>query len=299
MMQKMMANLAFFIVRLMSYLPMRAIRWIGNTLGLLTYHILRERRNVGLVNLTLCFPDMSKAEKRKIIKQHFKYLITAGLEYGLVFYASKEKIKQIVSIKNGHYLNQIYERRPIILLCPHFVGLDIGAIRLSLDYVGYSIYSKQKNNYIAEQIKRGRLRFIADYGAEIFSRQEGLRPIIRVLKKTNRLFYYLPDQDFEKDSLFVPFFAHKTCSTLNALPKIVSLTNAIVVPMAVYRVGDKYEVEISQPWDNYPTDNLENDVIRMNQFIEEAVLKNIAQYFWLHKRFKTQPDGRHKLYKDC
>lgn len=300
-MQKITTGLALLIVRLISKLPSPIMSKIGSWLGVLGFYLIKSRRNIGLKNLSLCFPNMSEAEKNHIIKEHFKYLITSALEYGLVFYASRERIQAFVKLKNLEYVMEHYEKRPIILLCPHFVGLDLGALRLSHEIVGFSIYSRQRNSLITEKLKDARVRFIKDQGGEIFARQEGLRPIIKRLKDTKRAFYYLPDQDFgERDSLYIPFFAFPTCATVNVLPKLAQLTGAIVVPTAVYRVGDHYEMEFSKGWESYPTGNLEADVIRMNQFVESAVLKNLPQYFWLHKRFKTQPGmERGSLYKDC
>ncbi|MEN9391333.1 MAG: hypothetical protein RL017_631, partial [Pseudomonadota bacterium] len=189
----------------------------------------------------------------------------------------------------------------VIILCPHFVGLDLGAIRLSLEVVGYSVYSKQKNDSITDKLVQARIRFFKDKGGKIFARQDGLRVIIKKLRETKRVFYYLPDQDFgERDSIFVPFFAFPNCATVSALPKIVKMTNAVVVPAAVYKKGNGYEMEFFPAWENYPTTDITQDVIRMNQFVEAAVSKDIAQYFWLHKRFKTQPQmERGSIYKDC
>lgn len=300
-MQRILTTLGLIFVRILSKLPTTATIALGSGLGWLGYTLVRSRRNVGLKNLSLCFPEMSEAEKHKIIKQHFKHLITSALEYGLVFYASKERILEMVSIKNLDFVLEYYEKRPIILLCPHFVGLDMGALRLTLEVVGYSIYSKQKNNLIAEKLKEARIRFIADKGGEVFARQGGLRPVLKRLRQTKRAFYYLPDQDFgERDSIYVPFFAHPSCATVSALPKMVQMTDAVVVPMAVHRIGRTYEMEFFKAWDNYPSGDLEADVTRMNKFVEEAIMKDITQYFWLHKRFKSQPGHeRGFLYKNC
>ena len=300
-MQRLVTNFGLLIIRLLSFLPTPLTMLFGSALGWIGYRIAKSRRNVGIKNLSLCFPDMSEEKKHRIIKQNFKHLMTSGIEYGLVFYASEARIRKMVKIKNLEYIMEHYEKRPIILLCPHFVGLDMSALRLSLEVVGYSMYSRQKNNLVAEKLKAARIRFNAAKGAEIFARQEGLKPIIRLLRKTKRVFGYLPDQDFgERDSFYIPFFAYPTCATVNVLPKLARLTNAVVVPLAVYRVGSTYEVEIFKAWDNYPTDNPEADVIRMNQFVETAIMRDITQYFWLHKRFKSQPDlPKGFLYKDC
>ena len=299
-MQKILTKFGLFIVRLLSLLPLSVTMFLGSILGTIGYHIASNRRNVGLKNLSLCFPDMNDAEKKRIIKEHFKYILTSALQYGLVFYASEKQVQQLVELKNFETVLQHYKQQPIILLCPHFVGLDVGALRISQEIVMIALYSIQKNLTINEALKNARIRFGKDKGAVMFSRQEGLRPVIKELKK-NKVFIYLPDQDLgERDSIYIPFFDHKTCATVNVLPKLVKMTNAIVIPTAVYWTGKKYEMEFYKPWDNYPTDNLEDDVIRMNNFIEEAIMKNISQYFWLHKRFKTQPGvERGSIYKDC
>jgi KDO2-lipid IV(A) lauroyltransferase len=187
------------------------------------------------------------------------------------------------------------------LLAPHFLGLDIGANRLTLETPGYSVYSAQRSAYLNERMKAARLRFIKDQGGEIFSRQEGLRSIVRKMKQTMIPFYYLPDQDMdEKNSLYVPFFAHPVCATLDTLPKLAQLTEALIIPMATYREGNHYVVELAAPLENYPTGDTQADVATMNRYIETMIMKHPDQYLWMHKRFKTQPNlPRGKLYENC
>lgn len=297
MLTKLIINLGLVVLRLMSWLPLTVTGKLGQIIGVLAYYLAYKRRKIGMINLSLCFPQMSIKDKSQIIKRHFQYLATVILEYGLVFSAPRELIKKKVKLKNFDYLIEHYGKKPIILICPHFVGLDIGAIRLTLEVVGCSIYSKQKSEYMTNLLKKARTRFMDKLGGRVFSRQEGLIPLVRHLKKHPQVFYYLPDQDVgEKDSLYVPFFEFPTCSTIAALPKLISLTHAVVLGCSVSRLKDHYEMEFYKAWENYPTSDLREDIIRMNRFIEQVTSKNLAQYFWLHKRFKTQPDGRNKLY---
>lgn len=291
--------LSLGILYLVSKIPTKILIIIGKILGRVSYYVLIKRKKIGLINLKLCFPDSSFKWRSEIIKKHFEHLAIGFLFYSFVFFGSKDKIKKLVTIKNIHNIWQYYKKQPIILLCPHFVGLDMGALRLGLEIVGYSIYSQQKSALLTKFLKNARLRFIKPFGGEIFSRQQGILTVIKKLRATNLAFYYLPDQDLgERDSIFVPFFAFPSCATIDVLPKLVKLTNAKVIPIAVYWENDKYIIEIDTAWDNYPTMNIRNDVVKMNQSIEKSILKNISQYFWLHKRFKTQPDGRNKLYSN-
>lgn len=293
-------KLGLGILRVLSWIPLPILNKIGSGLGIACYHILRSRRNVGLINLRLCFPDWSEEQRHELIKQHFKELFISGLAYGLIFYASADKLRRLIDIRGLENYNNIRGKEPVILLAPHFLALDIGANRLTLETPGYSVYSAQRSQYLTERIKEARLRFIKDCGGEIFSRQEGLRTIVRKMKQTMIPFYYLPDQDMdEKNSVYVPFFAHPTCATLETLPKLVQLTNAKIIPMATYREGNKYVVELSPAWENYPTGDVINDVTIMNRYIETMIMKQPTQYLWLHKRFKTQPNKpRGALYKN-
>lgn len=301
MINKLLTNLGLTILRLISSLPIGFLNLLGGGLGLLGYYLLKKRRNVGLLNLSLCFPEMSEADKQQLIKEHFKELIRSGLCYSLIFYASPSKLRKVIEIRGLENYNKVRGEFPVVLLAPHFLALDIGANRLTLETPGYSVYAEQRNAYLTERIKEARLRFIKDQGGEIFSRQEGLRLIVRKMKQTKIPFYYLPDQDMdERDSIYVPFFAHPVCATLETLPKLVKLTNALVIPMATYREGNKYVVELSEPWSDYPSGDSYTDVTYMNRYIEKMIMKHPSQYLWLHKRFKTQPNlPRGKLYENC
>lgn len=299
---KLVINLALGFSRICSWIPMPIVNGIATVLGRLAYYLLRNRRNIALVNLQLCFPEKSNQALTVLLKQHFAELVRFSLMYGLIFYASPRKLRRLVKVRGYENFAQFNGRRPVIYLAPHFLGLDIGANRLTLETPGYSIYATQRNSYLTQRIKEARLRFIKDKGGEIFSRQEGLRTIVRKMKQTRIPFYYLPDQDMDaRDSVYVPFFAHPTCATLATLPKLIKLTGAAVVPMATYREGNHFVVELFPAWnDTYPTGNEITDVTTMNRYLETMIMKYPAQYLWLHKRFKTQPNLRRgKLYENC
>ncbi len=297
---KLLFTFAFFLIWLLHFLPTAWVKFLGNGLGSLAYFLAPKRRKVGMLNLNLCFPEMEQEKKQVIIKEHFKMLMISVLNYSLVFFGSRRQLKKLVKFKNKEILDKYYTKRPVIILCPHFVGLDLAASRIAVQgYEGCSIYSKQKSEIVTKKLLWARTKFMSKEVGKIFARQEGIKPIVRHLKKHRALFFYLPDQDFgERDSLYVPFFAHRNCATVKVLPKLVAMTDAIVVPMSVFWLDDHYEVEFYEGWEDYPSVSLYNDVLRVNQFIEMVVVKQLAQYFWLHKRFKTQPNmERGALYK--
>jgi KDO2-lipid IV(A) lauroyltransferase len=131
----------------------------------------------------------------------------------------------------------------------------------------------------------------------LVSRQDGIRPLVRVMRE-GLPFYYLPDMDFgPRDSVFVPFFGVPT-ATITGLSRIARLAGAAIVPVATRQLpgGRGYVVQFYPAWENFPTDDPQADARRMNAFIEERVREMPEQYHWLHKRFKTRPPGVERVY---
>ncbi|WP_083518367.1 lysophospholipid acyltransferase family protein [Dechloromonas denitrificans] len=277
---------------LLHWLPLPFLRGLGWLLGRLLYALGRERRKVALINLRLCFPEKSEAEREDLARRHFVAFSRAVLDRTLGWWASKERLERIIRIQGAEHLNDP-EGKPIILLSPHFVGLDAGATRISMYVVGCSVYSNQKNPVFNKLLYDGRKRF---NDTVLFSRQEGMRGIIKAMKAGHQ-FYYLPDMDFgPKESIFVPFFGVQA-ATIPGVARLVRLTGAKVVACITRQVADGYEVEVMPAWDNFPGDSVEEDTAFVNRFIESQVLRMPEQYFWLHKRFKTRPPGEQRFYK--
>lgn len=277
---------------LLHWLPLPCLRGLGWLLGRLLYAVGRERRKVALINLRLCFPEKSEAEREDLARRHFVAFSRAVLDRTLGWWASKERLERIIRIQGVEHLNDP-EGRPIIMLSPHFVGLDAGATRISMFVRGCSVYSNQKNPVFNKLLYDGRIRFTE---AVLLSRQDGMRKIIKAMKDGYK-FYYLPDMDFgPKESIFVPFFG-VPAATIPGVSRLARLTGAKVVACITRQVVDGYEVEVMPAWENFPGASIEEDTAYVNRFIESQVLRMPEQYFWLHKRFKTRPPGEQRFYK--
>lgn len=290
----MMSYLAIAVLWVLHWLPLRIQSGIGQGLGCVLYWVALRRRRIGEINLALCFPDWDKKQRNRVLKQHFQAVTRAALEHGLLWWSSAARIHQWVRIEGLEHFTAVHGR-PLILLAPHFVGLDMGGVRLSTEYAPLvSMYSRLKNPQFDQLMLRARTRFGQ---SKLFSRHEGVRPMIAEIKHGLPL-YYLPDQDFgAKDAVFAPFFGIPT-ATVNAMPRLAKLTGAVVLPVITRQLpgGQGYVVRFYPAWQHYPSADITADVSRMNQFIEQRVREMPAQYFWLHKRFKTRPQGEGSFY---
>ena len=157
-MKKAFSYLLVGFLWLLHWLPLPVLRVFGWLLGRLLYIFGRERREVALINLRLCFPEKTEAEREDLARRNFVAFSRAVIDRTLGWWASKERLERIIRITGVEHLKDP-AGRPIILLSPHFVGLDAGATRISMHIVGCSVYSNQKNPVFNKLLYDGRMRF--------------------------------------------------------------------------------------------------------------------------------------------
>jgi Kdo2-lipid IVA lauroyltransferase/acyltransferase len=289
-----MTRLLIGFLWLLHFLPLGAIAAFGNTVGRLLFWLLRERRHVTRVNLQKCFPQMPPQERERLARAHFRAFTRSIVEHSLLWWAPEERIRRLIRVEGLEHL-VAPRAEPVILFVPHFVGLDASGTRLALERNAVTIYSTQKNALFNELFAHGRGRF---GDQRQLSRQDGVRAAIRSMVREKRPFFYLPDQDYgPRDALFVPFFG-VPAATVPGLSRIARLAGAKVLPVVTQMLpgGEGYVVRIDPPWEDFPTADATADTLRMNRFIEQAVLGMPEQYLWMHKRFKTRPEGEAGFY---
>ena len=287
----MMTRLAVFIFWLLHFLPYRTLVTIGNGLGALLFLLAKERRRVATINLQLCFPDMPETAREALVREHFKLFTRGVIERCILWWGSAARINSLIRVEGIEHFEAI-KNQPSILLTPHFVGMDAGGQWVAQHVDTVCMYANQKNQYMTALLLEKRARFGTQ---KLYSRQQGLRPILKGMK-ANMPFIYPPDQDQGiKDGAFIPFFG-VPAATMASLPRIAQMTGAKVVPSITRMTATGYVLTFYPAWGNFPSGDDLADARRMNEFIEQRVLEMPAQYFWVHKRFKTRPEGEAKFY---
>jgi KDO2-lipid IV(A) lauroyltransferase len=265
---------------------------LGDVVGNLLWWIVLPRRRIILANLRACFPQISERERRRIARQCFRNIARGAFDHSLLWRADQGTVERYVRVQGAEHVVSA-KNRPLILIAPHFVGLDAGGIRASLLGRAISIYSRQKNPVWDAWLRQGRQRFndqvlVARQGAD-------MRGVVRAVKEGLPLFY-LPDMDLgAANSLFVPFFG-VLAATIPMVSRIARLTGAKVVMAVTEMTPDGYVLHIEPPWADFPGASIEDDTARMNRELERWVLKMPDQYLWTHKRFKTRPPGEASIY---
>ena len=279
------------VLWLMHWLPLPLIRGIGSLFGLLLFVLAKRRRHIADTNLRLCFPEMSQVDRNAMVRRHFVVFTQALFDRPLLWWASERRLRRLIRLSGAEHLDD-GSGRPVILLTPHFVGMDACGLRISMDRQTACIYSNQSNPVINAVVRQGRARF---NDTVLMSRQDGLRRAIKSLRD-GLPFFYATDMDFgAQDAIFSTFFGVQA-ATVVGLPRLVQMTKARVVPLVSHLTVDGYHAELLPAWDDFPSGVIEDDVRCLNAFVEAQVLRMRDEYFWVHKRFKTRPPGEASVY---
>jgi len=273
-------------------LPARLLAIVGEAVGRVAWRLPTERREVVRTNLRLCFPGLDAVERERLGRAHFAAFARSALALGYAWWSTPRRLERLVRIEGESRLDAL-AGRPLILLAPHFVGLEIAAQRMASRRRGAAYFSHQKDPVFDAFLQGRRNRFGT---VRMVSRQQGIRQVVRAVREGLPL-YYLPDMDLgARDSIFVPFFG-QPAATVPALGRLVRLTGAAVLPCVTEQVeGGGYAIRLLPPIEGLGSGDDVADTQRMNAFIEEQVRARPAQYLWLHKRFKTRPPGAAPVY---
>jgi KDO2-lipid IV(A) lauroyltransferase len=280
---------------LLHKLPLGLQAALGSALGRMLYTVARKRRRISARNIQLCMPELSAVQRRNLLREHFRWLGRSAVERALLWYGSPERLKRLIHVEGDVHLAE-RSPRPVMWLVPHFLALDVAgaATQLFQTRPVASIYQPQSHPVFDAAMRRGRMRFGQ---GELFARADTARPLVRAIRR-GHAFFNLPDMDFgRKDSAFVPFFG-VPAATLLAPSRLARALDMVVQPVVAQILpgGRGYRVHFLPPWSDWPSDDPLDDARRMNQWIESTVRADPAQYLWVHKRFKTRPEGEPKLY---
>jgi KDO2-lipid IV(A) lauroyltransferase len=280
---------ALGVVRLLNLLPLPAQLAVGRVLGRLAWLVSRRDRRIAAINVALCLPDLDTARRRRLVRNHFESLGCALLETGLVWWASDERLRRLISFEGVEHLRAaLAQGRGALLLSAHFTTLEMGARALTLLGPTSIMYLTPANALIAELSRRGRGR----HTVQAISSDQ-IRDVL-VNLKNNLPVWYAPDQRYlDKNSEIVPLFGQPAASNV-ATSRLARISGAPVLPYFPERRADNrgYVVRIHPPFEEFPSADAVADTRRFHELIEAHARRHPEQYLWTYKRFKRPgPDG--------
>lgn len=284
------------VLWLLGRLPPRATLALGEMIGRGARLLLRQRRRIAARNLELCFPELTAAERERLLCENFRYLGRALAETALAWYGGPAVDRLPCTVHGLEHLRGAQaDGRAVILLSGHFQCVEMAARLIGPRVHMAVIYKPMRKKPLLDRAMLGSRR-TALAGA---LPREDIRGIVRTLKAGTPV-WYAGDQDYgRRQSVFAPFFG-VPAATVTGLTRLARMSGARVVPLFfnVAAGGRGYEITFRPALEGFPTGDTERDAARMNAAIEEAVRHNPAQYLWVHRRFKRRPSGDEPVYDD-
>ncbi|HDG1676744.1 Kdo(2)-lipid IV(A) acyltransferase [Kluyvera ascorbata] len=282
------------VLWLVVQLPYPVIYRLGNAIGRLAMRLMRRRAQIAYRNLELCFPHKSEAERHEMVVKNFESVGMGVMETGIAWFWPTKRVNRWMDASGLEHIRAVQDSgRGVLLIGIHFLTLEMGARMFGIHNPGIGVYRPNDNPVIDLLQTWGRMRSNKD----MIDRKD-LKGMIRALKN-GEIIWYAPDHDYgPRASVFAPLFAVKDAATTSGTWMLAKTSKACVVPFVPRRKpdGKGYELIILEPECNPPLDDAETTAAWMNTIVEKCIMMAPEQYMWLHRRFKTRPEGAPSLY---
>ena len=284
---------AILLLRIVAALPFKAKLIAGRCLGFLVFHLVKKRRHTVQTNVRLCFPELNTVQQEKMVRDIFTANGIGFFEIAWAWWANIDDIKNRYDIEGLEHIEAAKaDGSGVLLVGAHFVHLDLCGLMTNHSTPMSVIYRKNNNPVFEYIITKGRERFF-----EHVIERSDMRNIVRKLRE-GKTIWYSPDQDFGRDqAVFAPFFGVEA-ATLVSTSRLAKMGRAKPVGIAHYRdpITHRYRIVISPVDTAFPTGDDYKDAVIINTMLEKAIRMQPEQYMWVHRRFKTRPEGEPSLY---
>lgn len=282
------------VIHLIARLPFPLLMWLGRRLGALIMRVPSARRHIAEVNVALCFPELDAAAQASLVDAHLRDIGLMLVEFALGWMGSDRAVGALPLTVEGlaHLEAARAQGRGVLLVGGHFSHLELCARLVSQRIRIAGMYRRMDSTVFEWAVLRARLRY-----ADAMFEKDDIRGTVKYLRNGGTL-WYAPDQDMRsKDSVFVPFFG-VPAATITATHHLARMSGAVVIPFFHRRLPDGrgYTLRLGAPLEGVPGADVLADTACVNASIEQMVREAPEQYLWVHKRFKTRPEGLPPVY---
>jgi len=282
------------VIHLIARLPFPLLMGLGRFIGALVVRIPSPRRHIAEVNVALCFPELNAAAQAALVDAHLRDIGLMLVEFALGWMGSERSVGSLpLSVEGLEHLEAArVQGRGVLLVGGHFSHLELCARLVSQRIRISGMYRRMDSPVFEWAVLRARLR----YATAMFEKDD-IRGTVKHLRGGGTL-WYAPDQDMRsKDNVFVPFFG-VPAATITATHHLARMSGAVVIPFFHRRLPDRsgYALRLGAPMQGLPSADVLADTARVNLGIEQMVREAPEQYLWVHKRFKTRPEGMPPVY---
>jgi len=292
----MIVYLAKALLWLLNLLPAGGPYWLAVHSAGWWMRLSPTKRHTAERNLERCYPDMSPADRARLVRESFVHYVCTILETGHNWYWPLERLQsQCDEIIGEELIGQSRDSgRGVVVLAPHFgaweyLGMFLQALPDDIAILYKPPSNPRLEQALLEKRRRGGATLIA-------ANSKGLRELYAHLREGKGA-GILPDQQPSKGKgRFAPFFGIPALTAV-LVPRLVHRTGSLVLLTACERLpGGRYRVHIMQADPAIYSDDIDTSLAAVNEGVERCIAIDPPQYLWSYKRFKTRPEGEKPFY---
>lgn len=285
----------------LGLLPRSAAIVLGRGFGRVAYSLAGNLRRTGETNLRLAFPELSEAERTRILRGTFATLGRLLGEFSQFHRATRESLRELIEydpVGLAHLRAAEKEQRGVIFLTGHLGAWELLSFGWSaLEYPISFLVRPIDNPKIEAMIEGVRTRF----GNRAIDKKSAAREALRVLKAGGTLGILSDLNSQPNEGVFVPFFGRLACTTAG-IATLALKTDAVVIPTVAVWNPEKRRyffhgdppIELTRTGDKHK--DLEVNTAQFAAAMESLVRRYPDQWMWIHKRWKTRPPGEAAIY---
>ena len=280
-------------------MPRRLSRAFAIGIAQVVYLLHFRLRQVGMRNLAMVFPEKSVAERKRILRGVFTSLGRQLAELCQFPRYTIENIDEVVVYDGLENYEQAYARRKgVLFLTAHFGGWELSAFAHSLHGHWLNVVMRPMDNQYLDRLLQS---YRTMYGNKTVAKDDFVRGLLAAMKAGETVGILMDTNMTPPQGVFVDFFGIPAC-TASGLARIALRTDGAVVPG--FTIWDpalgKYRLRFDPALELVRTGDLEADIAantqRFTKVIEDYVRKYPDQWLWVHRRWKTRPEGQPPLY---
>ena len=290
--------LAWALIKFVGILPRPLARAVGISIAWLVYLLHRKLRRVGMRNLELAFPEKTPSERKKILHGVFTSLGRQAAEVCLFPRYTRENVSQTVVYEGFENFERALARgKGVMFLTAHLGAWELSAFSHSLYGHPLNVVMRPLDNPYLDRLTR---RYRTMHGNKAVDK-DFARGLIAALRKGETVGVLMDTNMIASQGVFVDFFVHQAC-TATGVARVALKTDAAVVPG--FTIWDpvlkKYRLRFDPAVKLVQTKDREADVVAntalFTKIIEDYVRRYPDQWLWVHRRWKTRPEGEKGLY---
>lgn len=286
------------VMRMLALLPWSLLDALGAALGYGFWRTDSRERRIARTNIDYCLPDWPSARRAELERAAMIHFGRIALEIAKVWFGSRAVFdRSIVAVEGEELMTAAAaEGRGVLLLAPHHGNWEVLGSYLGRNHPFTAMYLPARDDAVDGVIRIARTQ---SGGAIAAANNSGVRAVLKALKQGG-VVGMLPDQvPKQAGAEFAPFFGQPAL-TMTLAANLLQKTGARAVFGCAFRAdaGRGFRIAFRAADPEIYSADLAASLAALNRGVEALILERPEQYQWQYKRFKTQPEGMPRLYRD-